>query len=68
VSEFVDGYFSVPERAATGPTGQGFMIEPDIPRGFSLSGPPVPWVGPVHHMDGTFRFDCVPSFVQVSDD
>ena len=57
ISEFTDGYFSVPQqRGALGAVVEGFMIEEDIPRGLSLSGPPVSWIGQVHNVDGTFRF------------
>lgn len=57
VTEFVDGYFSVPQKGSFGQMGQGFVIsEPDIPRAFSLSGLHVPWMGPVQNMEGTFRF------------
>jgi len=57
VTEFVDGYFSVTQRGGLlGQVGQGYAIAPDIPREFSLSGPPVSWMGPIQNMDGTFRF------------
>lgn len=56
-AKFVDGYFSVPQKGSFGQMGHGFIIsETDIPRGFSLSGPHVPWMGPVQNMDGNFRF------------
>ena len=58
ISEFIDGYFSVPQqRGALGGVGEGFIIEEDIPRGFSLSGPPVSWMAQVPNVDASFRFD-----------